>query len=785
MRKSCLVAAGVATLMICASLNAQNYPNGLKEDSARPASDAAFIAKSQERMEQIRKTQKRPTVGLVLSGGGAKGAAEVGAIKYLEELGIPIDLVCGTSIGGLVSGLYAMGYNSDDLTDLFRNQNWSIILSDNVDNKNIPCSIKEYNSKVLYSLNIGKDQHLSTESTIPSGYIYGFNVNNLFSSLAVGYEGNISFAEDLPIPFACVAADVVSCKAYNMVDGSITDALRSTMSIPGLFAPVQKDSYTLVDGGVRNNFPADMAKAMGADIIIGIDLHADKSDTKSINHIGTMLNQLIFMLNKEVYDTNIYLADVLIRPDLEGYGMLSFNPEAVDKLILSGYKAAQSKERELLEVRAKVGRISNDPRIEGKATDISKVGVPIKSIVFEGLTDEESLNMVRLINMDIRQAVNKEIIDNVMGTLQASGYFAEVKYSLRGAEAPYDLVFDCKLAPVHKFGVGLRGDTVEGLSAYANLGLNTNKLIGSMLEIDTKLSHNFKARAKYTYASAHFPNINVEASFNNYNLRVGIPGIVGLMNMHYQSHTEAIYLGGGGRWKKYDIKVGVQNYGSKFLTASFLDLLMNNSMREDLLGVFVDGNYYTLNDHYYPTAGSNIKVEFRYDFARLSENTPFSPMPRLYFRYNTVIGVGKTFSLIPTIQAVWNDIDIQNYGEEESLSNLPLHSMNYIGGSIDKRYHRNHIAFFGMGKSYLAQNCLLTGEIELRHNPIDKLYFSLLGGYIHEANDINSIFGQDSMNIYALGTKLSYKSIIGPITGEVHWNSESGWGATLSVGYNF
>ena len=260
-------------------------------------------------MEVIRNTEHRPTVALVLSGGGAKGAAQVGALKYLEEIGMPVDFVCGTSIGGMLGGMYAVGYDSGTLEELFRNQDWDVMLSDYVAPSYIPYSTKMYNSRYVVSIPFDTAREVLDSrlpegpgyrrqtflGSLPSGFAYGFNVNNLISSLTVGWQDSLSFAR-LPVPFVCVATDVVSGKAKNWSGGSLNEAMRSTMSIPGLFEPVRSKGMVLVDGGTRNNFPTDIARAAGADYIIGIDLSDSKPGYDEVNNIVDIVWQFIDML---------------------------------------------------------------------------------------------------------------------------------------------------------------------------------------------------------------------------------------------------------------------------------------------------------------------------------------------------------------------------------------------------------------------------------------------------------------------------------------------------------
>ena len=408
---------GLAALLLTASLSAQTYPNGLATDSVDPRTDATVIREIRRHLDQVRARQKRPVVGLVLSGGGAKGAAEVGALKYIEELGIPIDFVCGTSIGGLVGGFYAMGYRAADLEELFRTQDWNVMLTDRIAPEYIPFSTKMDQATYLLSFPFHNPPERGGEevrytmrerrrvlresmaersggsrlaASLPAGYAYGFNVNNLLSGMSVGYQDSLSFAR-LPIPFLCVAGDVVSSKAKNWGSGSITTAMRSTMSIPGLFNPVRTGGMVLVDGGVRNNFPTDLAKAVGADYLIGIELSDALPGYSDINNIGDILGQFITMLGNDTFAKNIGKSDVLIKPALGEFNMMSFNAEAVDTMLVRGYQAAQAQRAGLLAIRERTGRAKSAP--DRRATDISKTPVRLSAIEYAGLGDKEAARM--------------------------------------------------------------------------------------------------------------------------------------------------------------------------------------------------------------------------------------------------------------------------------------------------------------------------------------------------------------------------------------------------------
>lgn len=280
---------------------------------------------------------QRKKVGVVLSGGGAKGVAHIGVLKVLEEAGIPIDYISGTSMGAIVGGLYAVGYNAKALDSMVRVQNWPFLLSDRVYRYNLPFSEKEVNEKYLLSLSFSQKKGLS----VPAGFVSGQNIYNLFSDLTIGYHDSISF-RDLPIPFACVSADMVTGKEVVMSSGILPLAMRASMAIPGAFAPVVLDSMVLVDGGISNNFPVDVAKEMGAEITIGVDLSTGLKDAEGLNNIMGIVDQLTSFMGMVNYEKNKNAVDLYMNPDLKGYTAASFNREAIDTMILRGERIARA-----------------------------------------------------------------------------------------------------------------------------------------------------------------------------------------------------------------------------------------------------------------------------------------------------------------------------------------------------------------------------------------------------------------------------------------------------------
>ena len=329
--------------MICIAVGAFAQKDVLVNVSYDPKSDSIFFAKMQKKMAKIRKEQHRPTVALVLAGGGAKGSSHIGVLKYLEEKGLPIDFVAGTSMGGLMGGMYSLGYSALEIDSLVRSIDWNMMMSDK-----IPMDYYSYETKKLKGTYVLDIPFAGTNfvGSLPSGILYGLNVYNMLSTVSVGYQQNIDFTE-LPIPFCCVATEMVTQKEKRWTSGSIVNALRSTMSIPAYFTPVRIDSMVLSDGGTKNNYPADIAKAAGADIIIWV-LLTSPLDYEGVNNVATLLSQLArYSGGGEALARNEQITNVLITPDVSGYTALSFGTEEIATLIEHGYQAAALHEREI------------------------------------------------------------------------------------------------------------------------------------------------------------------------------------------------------------------------------------------------------------------------------------------------------------------------------------------------------------------------------------------------------------------------------------------------------
>ena len=287
----------------------------------------------------------RKKVGLVLSGGGAKGAAHVRVLQVLEEAEIPIDYIAGTSMGAIVGGLYAIGYTPAELDSLLCTQDWLSLLSDQIGRENQYYSERQHTDRYIARYSLSQESRV-----IPAGILPGESVMNMLNELTIGYHEMESF-DDLPIPFACVSYDIVTGEEYVSRSGSLPMAIRASMSIPAAFLPVRTDSMILVDGGVYNNFPVDVVRQMGAEIVIGVDLYDGPYTIDEMGNMAEIFNQLTNFLGEEKYEINKDDVDLLLRPNLEGFSAASFTKAAIDTILMRGEEVARENWEEILALR--------------------------------------------------------------------------------------------------------------------------------------------------------------------------------------------------------------------------------------------------------------------------------------------------------------------------------------------------------------------------------------------------------------------------------------------------
>ncbi len=769
--------------------------------SVSPVEDSVAMARMKVRLDSIR--QHRPTVALVMSGGGAKGAAHIGVLHYLDSLKIPVDFVLGTSIGGLMGGLTSMGYDYREIDTLIRSLDWNALMLDRLPREYISYARKRYKEKYLVSMpfyyasgtqnvepakRMHADLHIDADSehtghvlkdnllgSLPSGYVYGQNISNLFSSLTVGYQDPMDFM-DLPIPYACVSTDLGTGKTKVWYDGPINTALRSTMSIPGVFTPVKYESLVLVDGGMRDNYPTDIAKQLGADIIIGVDVTSPPKPGDQIRNLGDIVSHSMDMFEREVYERNVYIPDVSIRPDLMGLNMLSFSPENISKLIHNGYEAARAKDSLLVAIKRRVGEDSL--RLAGPhAINLREHPVKIGNVKISGVADDEEKILKKKISIQPGDSLSYEKISHAMAQVYATGAYDYVSYELHGRTDPFDLDITCKKGPIHQLGIGVRADTEEFVTAVLNVGLFANRIQGSTLNFDAKFCMNPELKIRYSYDSPKFPTVNASASVRwtqakVFNTRNDWPMFDCL------SSRQEVFVSGL-KWSYFDVKLGIRNdlfydnSANTFLGSYFDGDYDPMEKVSNYMSLHIDGKVDNFDRGYFPTKGVKFGLAYDWTFTDYVHSFQDGGLHTLNLDFKAVVPMGKVFAFIPALNARCQ------FGHKS-----PLVFANAVGGQIEGRYLEQQIPFVGIPRLMMLRPKLGVARADFRFNVAKNHYVTGIANCLYTFDNFRDI--KTGQGAYGFALEYSYNTIFGPITANVNWSDIiHHFGLYLSLGYNF
>jgi len=359
----------------------------------------------------------RPQVGLVLAGGGAKGFAHIGTLKLIDSLHIPIDYIVGTSMGGIVGALYAIGYDGMTLEKLSSRTDWQEIFTDIPARRDLPYFLKKETGK--YQVNFAVQ---GVKPVAPSGLIFGQKISLLFSSLTYPYEKVADF-DELPIPVRLTAVDLLSGQEVTLCTGSLAKAMRATMSIPTVFSPVEWGDSLLVDGGLLNNFPVNIVKAMGADLVIGVDLANPLKNRQELRDGLAVLNQSLVIFDRTRREQQKELCDVYIHPDLGEFTPADFDNEKIVTIMKRGDQAAQQHLEELIAIRDRVlGSDSNQQYLKKRFR--------VSEIRWAGHSPVGHDELLDMTDLDFDQPMYERDLRRGLASLKTSPWFSDIQYEL-------------------------------------------------------------------------------------------------------------------------------------------------------------------------------------------------------------------------------------------------------------------------------------------------------------------------------------------------------------------
>lgn len=346
------------------------------------------------RKHQLSHKKTRPVIALVLSGGGAKGAAHIGVIETLEKYHVPIDIVVGTSIGAYVGGLLALGYNAQQIKSMMFSAAWQRGFSDFIPRDQLLFADKTLRDKYNVTLNLG---YSNGEIKLPGGLLLGQSAMQVLNQ-SIGDVGDLNSFDDLPIPYRAVATDLVTSDQVVLHDGSIAQAMKASSTVPGALVPTKLHGKLLVDGGISNNLPVSVARSMGADIIIAVDIGSSLLNKKHIKSSIDVLNQLSTIMTVTTTREGKKLLhrkhDLLIRPDVKGLETTDFS--ILDEAYQEGKEGAlkQKVGIQALSISNKDYAIYQEKKRLKKKQWMAKIRRPTIKIVY----DNESYAAVEFIS---------------------------------------------------------------------------------------------------------------------------------------------------------------------------------------------------------------------------------------------------------------------------------------------------------------------------------------------------------------------------------------------------
>ena len=550
----------------------------------------------------------RPKIGLVLSGGAARGLAHIGVLKALEEQGVRIDAIAGTSMGAVVGGLYASGYSIAELEKLATTLDWQQALSDAPPRKDVPFRRKQDDRDFLVKqkLSFRDDGSLG----LPLGVIQGQNLALLLES-KLAHAADVRDFDKLPIPFRAVATDITSGEKVIFRRGHLPQVIRASMSIPAVFAPVELDGRLLVDGGMTDNIPVDVVREMGVDLAIVVDIGTPLRNRKQLATVVDVLNQPITLMtrrNSEEQLASLRREDILVQPPLSAFGVTDFG--RAQDMIDAGYRATRALDPRLASLR----RPEGDSNLAMARSP--KQRTPIITAIKVENDSKVSDDVIRYyIRQPIGEPLDLGRLQTDMGTLYGLDYFDQVQYRVAHKGDEHTLVINARgrrggtdyLRLGLNLSDDLRGDSAFNLGAsYRVNGINrlggewlTRAQIGDEQELYSEFYQPLDVGSRYFIAPyLALGSQNVEATLDNdpvaeYRLeRYGFGLNVGRQIGTYGE----VRLGVGKAWGNAEVRIGDQDLPKVSFNEGFYELKYS---------------FDTFDNVYFPHSGEDIGLTVR------------------------------------------------------------------------------------------------------------------------------------------------------------------------------
>lgn len=455
---------------------------------------------------QTEEVKPRPKIGLVLSGGGAKGFAHIGVLKVLEKAGVKIDYIGGTSMGAVVGGLYASGYSAQQIDSIFQNTDFDALLSDYIPRASKNFYEKNNDERYAFTLPV-KKMKVGIPTAISRG-MYNYNLlNKLLNRVRDIHDFN-----QLPTPFLCMATDIETGEEVLLNKGYLPQALLASGAFPSLFAPVEIDGKWLVDGGVANNFPVEAIKDLGADIVIGVDVQDDLKDRKSLRDATRILVQISNLQMIEKMKEKRNKTDIYIKPDINDYGVISFDQGS--EIVKKGEEAAMA-----LYDKIKIFGSSDYIRKPAKSTALDSLN--IKNIIVNPLKNYTRAYAVGKLRFKQNTKISFDQLRRGIDNITATQNFSSIAYRIDKNNEFDDLNIHLTENPIQSYvRFALHYDGLYKSSILLNVTQKKILFRNDVASADVILGDNLRYNFDYYVDNGFYWSFGFRSKYNKFNRNV-------------------------------------------------------------------------------------------------------------------------------------------------------------------------------------------------------------------------------------------------------------------------
>jgi len=711
----------------------------------------------------------RKKVAVVLSGGGAKGMAHIGVLKVLERAGIPIDIITGTSMGSIIGGLYSIGYNANALDSIVRMQDWSYVISDkeNLRNQTLNDYRKQYTYVYSTDLTVGKDP-------TAGGLIKGKNLSELFQHLCTGYTDSIDFTHQLPISYACVATNIMDNSEIVFHSGHLPQAMRASMAIPAVFSPVRIGDMILVDGGLRNNYPADVAREMGADIIIGVTLSGKQKTAEEISSTMSIIGRIIDVICVNKYDENIAISDLHMNVDPRSFSAASFTTEAIDSLIRYGEEEAMLHWDEIIALKKQIGvEESFRPTIlQPLRPKVMTERHRVTGFTFENMSPQAEKFLRQKFHLQKIDSIDAELEQQLTTSIRLDLFYQTAECRLVPKGDGVHVILSAGERKLLRIHAGARFDTEEYAAVQLGLEIPLKTAIPVSTDFTLRLGKRIMASGDLTIHPRNFTRPTFSYTFYRNDMDVNIHGERDYSIIYNHSKTEFypvnFYM------RHFNMRMGIRwdymHYRNQLGGGTATGINLKN---EHYFSYHTRLDYNNEDNWNFPTRGVRVKTEYAYltdNFTHLDGKVGMSDINgniRISFPLN------NSLTLQPMI-----------YGRFLFGSSVPFVYGNVIGGDTFGHYIEQQMPFSGIGYMEYVDHHFLAVQLQGQQMISQKLYALAQLTIAKQSNQFGELLDHRTLAGGQVG--VFYNSILGPAGITFGYSNHTKKAHLfLNLGYNF